>query len=118
MRVVTLLVHKFSMPDKELFRRSSRLYVHSVFDLLERVNLLCHEARPRQGDGTAEVVFSNRSGMNYDDLIESIRTAPFEGSSVRHDQIYSYTSGRRMGLQIADAVASGFFKAVEPTEYG
>ncbi len=118
LRVVTLLVHKPSMPDKDLFRRNSRLYFHSVFDLLERVNLLCHEGRPRQGDGTADVVFSNRSGMNYDDLIESIRNARFEGGSIRHDQIYSHTSGRRMGLQIADAVASGFFKAVEPTEYG
>jgi hypothetical protein len=118
LRVVTLLVHKPSLSDREELRRSSNLYFHSVHDLLERVCLLCRDARPREGDGTADIVFSNRSGMRYDDLIASLRTARFEKAPLRHDQIHSQTAGRRMGLQIADAVASGFFKAVEPTTYG
>lgn len=56
--------------------------------------------------------------MSYADLIQSLRTSRFEGTPIRPDQIYACTAGRKMGLQIADAVASGFFKAVEPTSYG
>jgi len=118
LRVVTLLVHKPSVPNPEDLRQGSALYFRAVHDLLERVSLLCRDARPRGGDGTADVIFSNRSGMSYEDLIDSIRTPQFEGAPIRHDQIYSHTAGRRMGLQVADAVASGFFKAVEPTQYG
>jgi hypothetical protein len=41
-----------------------------------------------------------------------------EWSVIRSEQIVAFTSGRRMGLQIADAVASSFFYAVQPTNYG
>jgi hypothetical protein len=118
LRVVTLLVHKPSVVEPEIFRQNSHLYFQATQDLLERVGQLCQGARPRVGDGTAEVVFSNRSGMSYENLIQSLRTSRFEETPIRHDQVYACTAGRRMGLQIADAVASGFFKAVEPTEYG
>jgi hypothetical protein len=118
LRVVTLLVHKPSLPKPEELRQGSLLYFRSVHDLLERVGMLCRGGRLRSGDGSAEVVFSNRSGMSYEDLIESMRTDRFEGTPIRHDQIHTHSAGRRTGLQIADAVASGFFKAVEPSEYG
>ncbi len=118
LRVVTLLVHKPSIAEPEIFRQNSHLYFQATHDLLERVGQLCQGARPRVGDGTAEVVFSNRSGMSYENLIQSLRTSRFEGTPIRHDRISACTAGRRMGLQIADAVASGFFKAVEPTEHG
>ncbi len=118
LRVVTLLIHKPSLREPEELRRGSLLYFRAAHDLLERVGRLCRDGRPRAGDGTAEVVFSNRSGMSYEDLIESMRIDRFEGTAIRHDQIYAHAAGRRTGLQIADAVASGFFKAVEPTDYG
>jgi hypothetical protein len=118
LRVVTLLVHKPSLPKPEELQQGSLLYFKAVHELLERVGMLCRGGRPRTGDGTADVVFSNRSGMSYEALIESMRTDRFEGAPIRHDQIYSHSAGRRTGLQIADAVASGFFKAVEPTQYG
>jgi len=118
LRVATLLVHKPSLEEPETFRQNSRLYFQATHELMERVDQLCQDARPRTGDGTAEVVFSNRSGMSYENLIQSLRTPRFEGTPIRHDQMYACTAGRRMGLQIADAVASGFFKAVEPTEHG
>ncbi len=46
------------------------------------------------------------------------RETSIDWSAIRCDQINAFTAGRRMGLQIADAVASGFFKAVEPSQYG
>jgi hypothetical protein len=121
LRVVTLLVHKPSLPNLgDLSGRN--LYFHAVADLLRGISLLCQVARPRIGDGTAEVLFSNRSGMSYVDLKQFLRARvernELDGTFFRWDQVYAHGSGRRMGLQIADAVATGFFKAVEPTAYG
>jgi hypothetical protein len=39
-------------------------------------------------------------------------------SVINPNQIAAYTSGRRMGLQIADAAASRYFYAVQPSSYG
>jgi hypothetical protein len=39
-------------------------------------------------------------------------------SVIKPSQIAAYTSGRRMELQIADAVASSYFYAVQPSSYG
>lgn len=118
LRVVTLLVHKPSLQEPEVFQRNNHLYSYATQIVLERVAQLCQAGQPRVGDGTAEVLFANRSGMSYADLIQSLRIPRFEGTSIRHDQMHACAAGRRMGLQIADAVASGFFKAVEPTSYG
>jgi hypothetical protein len=118
LRVVTLLIHKPSL-QVEVLRQPGLLYFHAAQHLMEGVSRLCQDARPREGDGTAEIIFSNRSGMSYEDLSHFIlSTDRFQGTPVRHGQIYAYSAGQKVGLQIADAVASGFFKAVEPSEYG
>jgi hypothetical protein len=124
LRVVTVLVHKPSILEPEVFQRSHLLYFYSVRHLLERVSWLCRDhRRDGDGDGTAEIVFSNRSGMSYEELRQYMqllqeRETSIDWSAIRCDQINAFTAGRRMGLQIADAVASGFFKAVEPSQYG
>ena len=120
----SLLIHKPSITDPGSFRGSSRLYFEAVHLLLERVSCCCRSAWSRNGidgDGTAEVLFSNRSGMSYEELKRSLQV--FEEQTedrpvIRSSQVSACSAGRRMGLQIADAVASGFFKAVEPSEYG
>jgi hypothetical protein len=124
LRVVTVLVHKPSILAPEVFERPHLLYFYSVRHLLERVSWLCRDHRREEdGDGTAEIVFSNRSGMSYEALRQYMQVlegqeTSIDWSAVRCDQINAFTAGRRMGLQIADAVASGFFKAVEPSQYG
>jgi Protein of unknown function (DUF3800) len=120
LRVVTLLIHKPSLPEPEVFRENGSLYFRSVDALMEYVSLLCRGARPRTGDGTAEVLFSNRSSMGCEDLSRWILRphGGLTGTLLCSGQIHVYSAGRRMGLQIADAVASGFFKAVEPSPYG
>jgi hypothetical protein len=50
----------------------------------------------------------NHVALNY-------RAAP---DIVHAEAIETYTPGRRMGLQIADAVASSYFYAVERSSYG
>jgi uncharacterized protein DUF3800 len=120
LRVVTLLIHKPSVPEPEAFKSNNLLYFHGVNELLERLAHLFQGARPRAGDGTAEVLLANRSSMCDEDLRRSVRCPQEElaGTTPRGPQIQIHSAGRRMGLQIADAVASGFFKAVEPTGYG
>jgi hypothetical protein len=121
LRVVSLLVHKPSLTNRgDLLGHN--LYFHAVSHLLGGIAMLCRAARPGAGDGTAEILFSNRSGMSYDELKQFLQARVTEneldGTFFRWDRIHAQTPGRRMGLQIADAVATGFFKAVELTEYG
>ena len=119
------MVHKPSILEPETFSEKNRLYFYSVRFLLERVSWLCREKRnANDGDGTAEIVFSNRSGMSYENLRSYMQLLKDQNhqagdwSVIQCDQILAYSAGKRMGLQIADAVASGFFKAVERSPYG
>jgi len=41
-----------------------------------------------------------------------------EWSLIKADLISAFSPGKRMGLQIADAIASSFFYAVEPSKHG
>jgi uncharacterized protein DUF3800 len=121
LRVLSLLVHKPSLTNHRNLL-APNLYFHAVSDLLEGVASFCRVARSRVGDGTAEILFSNRSSMSYDNLKaflqERVTKNELDGTFFRWDRVHTQAPGRKMGLQIADAVATGFFKAVELTEYG
>ncbi|MCD4686865.1 MAG: DUF3800 domain-containing protein [Anaerolineae bacterium] len=127
LRIVSVIVHKPSIREPETFQERYRLYFYSVRLLLERVSWYCRDFRPESddGDGSAEIIFSNRSGMSYAEIckyLDLLKSSPYDvridWGAVKSSQIKAYSSGRRMGLQIADAVASGFFYAVEKTSYG
>jgi hypothetical protein len=129
LRAVSVLVHKPSLKEPERFQERYRLYFYCVRLLLERVSWLCrdHKRRDDAGDGSATVAFSNRAGMSYKELKDYLahlkeRTGPLDvrvdWSVISPSQITSYAAGKRAGLQISDAVASGFFRAVEPSQHG
>lgn len=129
LRVMSAMVHKPSLASPENFQQQYRLYFYSVRYLLERISWYCRDHRTEHdaGDGGVEIIFSNRSGMSYEDMKNYLRllrdqTGPFDvqidWNVVDPDRITAYTSGKRMGLQIADAVASGFYSAVQTTQYG
>lgn len=129
LKTVTVLVHKPGLKEPEKLQERYRLYFSSVRYLLERVSWFCRDHRPPHdtGDGSAEVVFSNRSGMSYADLREymerlkrqsQVQDGGIEWAVIKPDDITAYTAGKRMGLQIADAAASSFFYAVQPSQYG
>lgn len=129
LRAVSVLVHKPSLKEPEKFRERYRLYYYAVRYLSERVSWYCRDHRtPRDvGDGTAQIVFSNRSGMSYKeikdylDLLQqrtNILEVRIDWSAIKPDKIAACIPGTRMGLQIADAVASSFFYAVQPSQYG
>jgi hypothetical protein len=129
LRTVSILVHKPSLKEPEKFQERYRLYFYTARYLFERVSWYCrdHKTFHDSGDGSAELVFSNRAGMSYKELREylellKLQTGFFDvridWSVVKRDQVSAYSSGGRMGLQIADAVASGFFYAIQPSKHG
>ena len=129
LRTVTVLVHKPSLKEPEKFQERYRLYFYTVRFLFERVSWYCrdHKTHHDSGDGSAEIIFSNRSGMSYDEMKTYFETLKnntgfmdvrIEWNVIDSNQIIAYTAGKRMGLQIADAVASSFFYAIEPSNYG
>lgn len=96
--------------------------------LLERVSWLCRDRRiDGEGDGTAEITFSNRSAMSYDDLRQYLghlkqtaeaRDVRVDWTVVQPARVRAVNHDQRAGLQLADAVASGLFGAVNLTQYG
>lgn len=129
LRAVTVLVHKPSILEPEKFRERYRLYFYTGRYLFERLSWFCRDHRTSHdaGDGTVQIVFSNRAGTSYDELrryLEQLegrsvlRDVRIDWSVLKRDQIIAYTPEKRRGLQIADAVASGFFYAVQPSIHG
>ncbi len=128
-RTVSVMIHKPSLREPEKLRKEYGLYLYAVRFLLEQVSWLCRDNRmPDNGaDGSTEIIFSNKAGMSHKKLtgyLEFLRRqcevqdVTIEWNAVKTGQIRSYSPGKRMGLQIADAVASGVFAALEPSRYG
>jgi len=128
LQTVSILVHKPSL-DRAIFSGGYILYFYAVRYLLERVSWLCRDGFRNidQGDGSCELIFSNRSSMPYNHLVgylnilrlqsqsEDIR---IEWNSIVPNQLKTFTPGKRAGLQVADAIAGSYYKAVEYSEYG
>jgi hypothetical protein len=129
LRTVSVLIFKPSLKEPEKFQERYRLYFYAVRYLFERVSWYCrdHKTGHDAGDGSAEIVFSNRSGMSYAEMRDYLkylkeRTGPLDvrihWPVMNPDNITAYSSGKRMGLQIADSAASSFFYAVQSSQYG
>jgi hypothetical protein len=130
LRAASILVHKPSIQDPEVFQQERhRLYRYIVRYLLERVSWFGRDNHLSRfgGDGTVEIVFSNRSGMSYEKIREYLKHLEAESDRfgctinwnvIRPDQITTFVPSKRMGLQIADAVASSAYYAINPNNYG
>ena len=125
-RLIAVCVHKPSLLEPEKFQDRYRLYFYAVRYLAERISWL---ARDRNnpvrwgGDGTVELIFSNRQGMSYDEMRQYLRLLEkqkqmgkdirIEFDRIAIDMMKTQTPGRSMGLQLADAAAGAFFNAIE-----
>lgn len=129
LRAVTVFFYKPFLREPEKFRERYRLYFYATRFLLERISWYCRDHRPQNdaGDGSAEISFSNRSGMSYDEIrgyLSYLKASTRElrvrihWPAINLKKIRAFSPGKLMGLQIADAVAGGFGKAVEPSRYG
>lgn len=125
-RTIHIMVHKPSIGSPENFQRKPyTLYRWATRLLLERVSWLCDGHQQNDDNCLAELIFSNRSAMSYQDIKDYLQKLRGMGervhitwkvlddrlvSAVNHDQL--------AGLQIADAVASGVFYSVHQSVYG
>lgn len=125
LRTVSVLIHKPSITEPEKFTEKHVLYRYATRFLLERVSWYCRDHR-RDAVQKARFVFSNRANMSYDDLrayLELLknRTGFFDvridWSVVDCSHVVADQHQRLMGLQIADAVASGMY-GVERSRQG
>lgn len=125
LRTVSILIHKPSIKDPTVFRDTHSFYRYASRFLLERVSWLCRDHKNAATD-TARLVFSNRSSMSYEDLRGYLRHMRANSTSldcriewdvIDPDNVIAIPHEQRMGLQIADAVASSMFCGVEP-HYG
>ncbi len=129
LRTVSVMINKREISNPEKFTPDSGLYFYAVRLLVERASWYCrdHKRRDDAGDGCLKLVFSNRAALDYTELANYLRyletnrialdyrAAP---GVVRPEDLCTYTSGKRMGLQIADAVASSYYSAVEKSSFG
>jgi hypothetical protein len=128
-RTASVLIHKPSINEPEKFQaKKYLLYRYASRVLLERVSWLCRDSRKEGvGNGEAEVIFSNRSKMSYDDLRNYLLTlktksdplgVTIDWSVINPDTVKAINHEKLMGLQLADAVASSLYYAVNLNRYG
>jgi len=127
MCTVSVLIHKPSITEPEKFQNEAfRLYRYATRLLVERVSWLCRDTRKdNEGDGSCELIFSNRSAMSYDVLrnyLVHLKDKPgtdarIDWNAIRPQQVRAVNHDQLAGLQMADAVASSLFFAVNLTQY-
>jgi len=130
-RLIAVCVHKPSLLEPETFQGRYRLYFYAVRYLVERISWLVrdrHNPAKWGGDGTTELIFSNRQGMSYSEMKDYLRLLEKQkqmGKDIRIEfdkipihKLGTQTPGRSMGLQLADAAAGAVFNAVERDKFG
>jgi hypothetical protein len=129
-RTISVLIHKPSVLDPENFQRQPyALYRYASRLLLERISWLCRDQRAVNdlGDGTVDLIYSNRSAMSYEDLcrylrrleVESVqRNVEIDWGVVRPENVRAVNHDQLAGLQLADIVASSVWQAVSPNRFG
>ena len=130
-RTVTVLVYKPLIAEPEKFQNTKYLlYRYTTRLLLERVSWLGRDhRRTGEGDGIVEVIFSNRSNMSYEDIRVYLRLlrkqaeanpqqVQLDPTVIDPERIRAVEHSKLAGLQVADAVASGFHFAVKVNRYG
>ena len=128
-KTISVLIHKPSIRDPEKFQSEKfLLYRYASRYLLERVSWLCRDKHnPGEGSGRADIIFSNRSIMSYNDLTDyllMLRTKSdpmkvrIDWNTIDPEHVSAVDHSKLAGLQIADAVASSFFYAVNMNRYG
>jgi hypothetical protein len=128
---VSIMVHKPSLANPDYFKGNGhRLYRYSTRLLMERISRVCEDyTKPGEGDGSVDIIFSNRSSMSYDEIRTYLEQVVSEGDKksvkmminpriILPSQISSVAAPTLAGLQVADAVASSCYYAASVNLYG
>lgn len=128
-RTISILSYKPDIPDIERYQANKcLLYRYLTRLLIERVSWLCRDnAVAREGDGSVDLIFSDRAMMSYDDIREYIsllRTQSEAGGQINiHwpavdlSRLRAVAHSQLAGLQVADAVATSTHYAVKLSRF-
>jgi len=107
------------------------LYDVAALALVETISHYCAEEYVSGdiGDGSVDLVFSSRSSLDYPQLRNTIEVVLADPSTfnyqghfgreiIRPAQVQAIMHSKSMGLQIADAVTSSYYYAVEASADG
>jgi hypothetical protein len=127
-RTASILIHKPSLTKPESFTcKPYQLYRYASRMLIERCSWFCRDhVKPGVGDGKAELIFSNRSGMSYQDMWDywtRLKDDASQSTKIIWDnldlsKLSAINHDQRSGLQIADCVASAHWQAVSLDKVG
>lgn len=129
-RTVSILSYKPDIADVERYQANKwMLYRYLTRLLVERVSWLCRDAcRPGEGDGTVDLVFSDRAAMSYDDIRTYIgwlkqHSQTEQGVNIHWPAINlaslrAVAHSQLASLQVADAVATSTHYAVKLSRFG
>jgi hypothetical protein len=120
---VSVLCHKPSLHSLQ----KGRLYYYLLRFLVERIARYCRSQLDENSPlPKLKLVLSNRGGLKQSEVNEyfhrvwyddAAKKVVIQKSAILED-ILVQSSGKAMGLQLADAVASSFFYSVEPNRHG
>jgi hypothetical protein len=129
-QTVTIASYKPDIEDPDR-SRSNKFFLYRDLTrlLVERVSWLCRDhLQPGEGDGTVELIFSDRASMSYDDIrghIDGLRDRYWTGLSVDIHwpsidtaRLRAVAHSQLAGLQIADAVATSYYYAINLSRFG
>ena len=120
LRGVSVLMDKTTLSHAD-FPYAADLYYRAVRLLTERISWYCRAGRTGGETGAVQLVFSHRTATDYKDLqahlqaLVTITNHDYQAAPgiILPDQIETFSAGKRVGLQIADAVATSCLFAVE-----
>ncbi len=130
LRGITIACHKSMLNESEYLREKNRLYFYLTRYLLERLSWICRDNKDGSNPNAtlAEIVFSNRSNMSYDEIRNYLELLKLQSAvdskiqicwdAIDPDQIKALPHNLRAGLQIVDAVASSWYNCFENGAYG
>lgn len=129
--VCVVMSHKVTIPGTRIeatFKKKQYLYNYLVRWLLERLTTVCARAA-QPGGCSLKLVFSRRSGTNYQtmkeylilmrdgrEVIRPVRSINWSVLDVSNIAVENHS--KWAGLQIADCATSAYFAALEPNIYG
>ncbi|WP_081269162.1 DUF3800 domain-containing protein [Variovorax paradoxus] len=129
-RTVSIISYKPDIPNPEHYQANKcLLYRYLTRLLLERVSWLCRDKKiDGQGDGSVDLIFSDRASMSYVDLrnyIELLRKQSLLNTNIQihwpavvTEKIRAVAHNQMSGLQIADAVATSVFYGIRLSRLG
>jgi len=83
LRAIAVMIHKPSITNRSAFNQKNVLYHYAARYLLERVSWCCRDwaANGVNGDGTAEVHFSNRANLKMQEFQSYLERLRFQSDN-------------------------------------